>query len=130
MKNKLKNFAKEFREFAIRGRAIDLAVGVVMGAAFSGIINSIVSNIIMPLIGIITLSGDYKHWTLEVLGAKLKFGLLFETLLNFFFIALVIFLIVKFINRIFPKKEETVTKSEEEILSEILAELKKANEKK
>ena len=129
MKNKIQKFLNEFKDFAIRGRALDLAVGVVIGAAFSAIITSIVSSIIMPLIGIITFSGDYKNWILDIFGAKLKFGLLIEAVLNFFFIALILFIMIKFLNKFFPKKKVN-EKSETEILSEILEELKKANEKK
>ena len=87
----------------------------------------------MPLIGIITFSGDYEKWTLEIFDAKLKFGLLFEAIINFVLIAFVIFIMVKFINKISSQKNEKenkVEKNEQKLLSEILSELKELNSKK
>jgi large conductance mechanosensitive channel len=120
-----KGFLKEFKDFAMRGRALDLAVGVVIGAAFSAIVTAIVNYIIMPLISILTFSSDFGDWVLEIGSAKLKYGLLLQAIINFILIAFVIFLMVKFINKIFPKKDDAPAKTETELLEEILEELKK-----
>lgn len=93
---------KEFKEFAMRGNVIDLAVGVIIGAAFGKIINSMVSDVIMPLINPAIPGGDWR--SLEV-GPGVKLGVFMGTVLDFLMIAFVVFLIVKGINRMKRKEE-------------------------
>ncbi|MBT1705409.1 large conductance mechanosensitive channel protein MscL [Chryseosolibacter indicus] len=93
---------KEFKEFAMRGNVIDLAVGVIIGSAFGKIVTSFVNDITMPLINPLIPGGDWR--TMEV-GPGIKIGSFSSTVLDFLIIALVIFLVVRAIN-IFKKKEE------------------------
>lgn len=101
---------REFREFISRGNVIDLAVGVVIGAAFGKIVTSIVEDLIMPPIGRILAGVDFKNLRL-VIGSKvdpdgkvtevaIRYGSFIQTLIEFLIIALVIFLIVKAYNRV------------------------------
>lgn len=96
---------KEFREFISRGNVIDLAVAVVIGAAFTAIINSLVNDIIMPIIGIILGGIDFTSIVIPVGSAKIGLGNFIQAIINFLIIAWVIFLLVKGINRVNRKKE-------------------------
>ena len=93
---------KEFREFAMRGNVIDLAVGLIIGAAFGKIVTSVVNDIIMPILNPAIPGGDWR--TLEV-GPGIKIGSFFGTVLDFLFIAFAVFILVKAMNRL-RKKEE------------------------
>jgi large conductance mechanosensitive channel len=93
---------KEFKEFAMRGNVIDLAVGVIIGAAFGKIVTSFVNDIVMPLLNPLMPGGDWR--TMEV-GPGVKIGSFLATAFDFIVIAFVIFLVVKGINRL-KKKEE------------------------
>ena len=93
---------KEFKEFAMRGNVIDLAVAVIIGAAFGKIVTSLVNDVIMPLLNPVIPGGNWR--TLEV-GPGIKIGSLLGTIIDFIFIAFAVFMIVKTINRL-KKKEE------------------------
>jgi large conductance mechanosensitive channel len=93
---------KEFKEFALRGSVIDLAVGIIIGAAFGKIITSVVNDIIMPLLNPMMPGGDWR--TMEV-GPGIKLGSFLATTLDFLVIALVLFMIVKGINSLKRKEE-------------------------
>jgi large conductance mechanosensitive channel len=93
---------EEFRKFAMRGNVIDLAVGLIIGAAFGKIVTSLVNDIIMPVLNPLIPGGDWR--TIEI-GPGLKIGSFLGTLLDFIFIAFAVFLIVRTINRL-KKKEE------------------------
>ena len=117
-----KGFIGEFKEFALRGNVMDMAVGVVIGAAFTGIINSLVKDIIMPVIGLLT-----ENYNLSALAIKfsennsLTYGMFIQAVINFFLIALVLFVIIKFFNNLRREKKEdgpTIV-TEVEVLSEI-----------
>ena len=95
---------KEFKEFAMRGNVMDLAVGVIIGAAFGKIISSLVDNILMPFIGILLQGADFKSWTVKVGDAELKYGLFIGSVIDFIIIAFVLFLIIKGMNSM-QKKE-------------------------
>ncbi len=99
---------KEFKEFAMKGNAIDLAVGVVIGGAFQKIVNSLVNDIIMPFTAIFTGNIDYSDWKIVVAGgaAEIGIGTFINALINFFVIAFSIFLVLKYINKINKKFEE------------------------
>lgn len=94
---------KEFKQFAMRGNVIDLAVGVIIGGAFGKIVSSFVGDIIMPIINPLIPGGDWK--TIE-LGPGIKLGSFLGTVVDFLIIAFVIFLMVKAMNAA-QKKEET-----------------------
>jgi large conductance mechanosensitive channel len=100
------SFASEFKEFAMRGNVIDLAVGVVIGAAFGKIVSSIVDGIIMPVIGVLTSGNDFGKLAVQI-GTNpkgepvlLKYGVVAQSLVDFIIIALVIFLAIRGINRL------------------------------
>lgn len=99
---------KEFKEFAMKGNALDLAVGVVIGGAFQKIVNSLVNDIIMPFTAIFTGNIDYSQWKIVVAGgaAEIGIGLFVNALINFFIIAFSIFLVLKYINKINKKFEQ------------------------
>ena len=99
---------KEFREFINRGNVMDLAVAVIIGAAFTAIINSIVGDLITPLISLITGGVDYSSMAV-VLGegpnaATLAYGMLIQAVINFILIAVVVFFLIKALNKMTRKK--------------------------
>jgi large conductance mechanosensitive channel len=111
---------KEFREFAFKGDVIDLAVGIVIGAAFGGIVKSFVDNLINPLVGLVgggkaALDGLVIQVTPEV---AIKYGAFLSAFVNFLIVAFAIFLVVKAVNR-FRKAEEATTRECPFCLSEI-----------
>lgn len=101
----MKGFIKEFKEFISRGSVIDLAVAVVIGGAFTKIVNSLVDDIIMPIIGVIIGGINFENLMLTVGTAEIKYGMFIQAVVNFLLIALVIFTSIKAINK-FKKKEE------------------------
>ncbi|MFR9069639.1 MAG: large-conductance mechanosensitive channel protein MscL [Paraclostridium sp.] len=119
----MKKFIKEFKEFAVKGNIIDLAVGVVIGGAFSKIVTSLVNDIIMPVVGILTGGinfSEYKITLKEAFGnlpaVTLNLGNFIQTTVNFFIIAFCIFLFIKAINKMKlsnNKVEASVTKEKE-----------------
>ena len=123
---------KEFKEFAAKGNVIDLAVGVIIGAAFGKIVTSLVENIIMPPIGVLLSGIDFANLSFvikEGVGDKppvvIKYGVFINTILNFLIVAACIFLMVKVINRLKKKEEEEKPKPEIALLTEIRDELRK-----
>jgi large conductance mechanosensitive channel len=121
----------EFKQFAVKGNVIDLAVAVVIGAAFGAIVTSLVNDIVMPPIGMATGGVDFTELKLQLSdpvmegdkvikeGASINYGNFIQTLVNFFIIALAIFSMVKAINAMKRKEEaapETPTPSKEELL--------------
>ncbi|EEU30742.1 large conductance mechanosensitive channel protein [Limosilactobacillus coleohominis 101-4-CHN] len=114
---------KEFKEFISRGNVMDMAVGVIIGAAFTSIVNSLVNNIINPFIGIFVGKIDLSNLTWKVGGATFKFGVFINAVINFLIIAFVVFLLVKMVNKLFPKKladPEPAQPSAEESLAKIV----------
>jgi large conductance mechanosensitive channel len=112
---------KEFREFAVKGNMLDLAIAVVLGAAFGAVIASLVADIFTPLIGMATGGIDFKTKAVNVNGVDIKYGLFITALINFAIVAFCLFLVVKAVNR-FRKKEEAapaVPSNEEVLLGEI-----------
>jgi large conductance mechanosensitive channel len=128
------SFAEEFKAFAFKGNVIDLAVGVVIGAAFGKIIDSLVKNIIMPLIGLI-VPGEhgYLGWKIVVEGKEVPYGLFIGEVVNFLIVALALFLfIVKFVGWITRARQQEAAATtppltrEQELLTEIRDLLKKS----
>ena len=91
---------KEFKEFAMKGNVMDLAVGVVIGAAFQKIVTSLVEDIIMPCISILIGKIDFSDMVLTVGGASIKYGNFITTIVNFLIISFSIFLVVRYINKL------------------------------
>ncbi len=97
---------KEFKEFATRGNIMDLAVGVVIGGAFQAIINSLVSDIIMPAVSIFTGKVDFSDMVFTVGGASIKYGNFITAIVNFLIIAFSIFLVITYLNKLNKKMEQ------------------------
>lgn len=91
---------KEFKEFAMRGNIMDLAIGVVIGGAFQKIVNSLVNDIIMPAISVITGKVDFSDMVFTVGEASIKYGNFITSIVDFLIIAFSIFLVVKYINKL------------------------------
>ncbi len=100
----MKDFIDEFKAFAMKGNVIDLAVAVVIGAAFGKIVASLVENIIMPTIGILMGGVDFTNWSLQVGEANITYGVFIQSIFDFTIIAFVIFMVMRAISR-FKKKE-------------------------
>ncbi len=97
---------KEFKEFAMKGNAIDLAVGVVIGGAFQTIVTSLVNDVIMPFTSILTGNVDYKDWIIEIGTSKIQIGSFITAVINFLIIAFTIFLVLKYMNKLNQKLDE------------------------
>jgi len=111
---KSKGFINEFKTFIMRGNVMDLAVGVIIGGAFQAIINSLVNDVVMPVISLITGGVDFSEWKIMLgegeAAASINYGLFITAVINFLLMALVIFCFIKFMNRLAErvKKEEEV----------------------
>lgn len=125
----MKKFFDEFKKFIERGNVIDLAVGVLIGGAFSKIVSSLVNDLFMPLIGILIGGHDFTNLILKVGDAQIRYGSLIQNIVDFLIIAFCIFIFISIINKFFNKKEEVkeVTKKSDEVvlLEEIRDLLKK-----
>lgn len=105
----MKKFAKEFKEFVSKGNIFDMAVGLIIGSAFTAIVNSLVKDIFSPLITIITGKADMTQLIWNVNGAEIKYGSFLQNVITFLLTAIVLFMLVKGINslrNIGKKKEE------------------------
>lgn len=134
-------FFNQFKEFAVKGNVIDLAVGVIIGAAFGKIVSSFISDVVMPPLGLLVGGVDVKHLSLVLKGATqdangvvveavtLNYGMFIQNVVDFTFIAFVIFVSIKGINSLRGKAEATTEKPEatptEKLLEEIRDLLKK-----
>ncbi len=126
-------FVKEFKEFAIKGNVVDLAVAVVLGAAFGAIVTALTESIIMPLISLVLGSGKgVSGLSFMVRGTVFPYGVLLQSIINFILIALVLFSIIKAMNMLNRSKEEPVVPAaepeytlSEKLLMEIRDNLKK-----
>lgn len=108
------SFIKEFKDFAVRGNVMDMAVGVIIGGAFGKIVSSLVNDIIMPLIGVFTGRIDISSLALTIPASKpdgspviIKYGVFLQTTLDFIIIVLCIFIMVKMINKLKKEKAES-----------------------
>jgi large conductance mechanosensitive channel len=119
--------AKEFREFAVKGNVMDLAVGVIIGAAFGKIVASVVEDVVMPVIGSLMGGLDFSGLAVKVGSATLKYGKFLQTCLDFLIVAVAVFLLVKLINRLKREEEKAAapTPRQEVLLEEIRDLLKK-----
>lgn len=126
---------KEFKEFISKGNVVNLAVGVVIGTAFSKIVSSLVDNIIMPLVGIIIGGIDFSGLSIKVADAQIKYGIFLQNVVDFLIVAFCIFICIKAVNKLLhkeeKKKETKPVKSNEVILLEEIRDLlKKKSSKK
>lgn len=104
---------KEFKEFALRGNVLDLAVGVIIGGAFQKLVTSLTTNLISPILGCFT-EVDFSGWALKIGNLNLTYGAFITDVINFIIMAFIVFLIVKFMNKLsnLGKKEEPVVEAE------------------
>ena len=123
----MKKFMEEFKQFIARGNVMDMAVGVIIGGAFSSITTSLINDIIMPLLGIFTSSISFAELSVTVGSAVITSGNFIQAILNFQIMALVVFCMIKALNSFHRKKEETPAEEpappepspEEKLLTEI-----------
>jgi len=119
---------KEFREFAVKGNVVDLAVGVIIGAAFGKIVTSVVNDLVMPMVGILIGGWDFKGLIWQIGDAKIQYGNFLQNIVDFVIIAWAIFVAVKVINRLRRKDEEkppAATPPRQEMLLEEIRDLLK-----
>ena len=144
----MKKFLNEFKEFAMRGNVVDMAVGVIIGAAFGKIVTSLVNDIIMPVVGVLTGGTNFSEykWVIkegvtqgtEIITPEVAvtWGAFVQTIVDFLIIAFCIFVAIKFINKLSRKKEPEpepaapAGPTQEELLTEIRDLLRKNIEKK
>lgn len=105
----MKKFLAEFKDFAIRGNVVDMAVGVVIGSSFKGIIDSLVNNVLTPFIGLF-INQDFSLLSVTIGDVQIKYGLFIASIISFLLMAFVVFLLVKMITfaRNFGRKDEPV----------------------
>ena len=124
---------KEFKKFISRGNVVDLAVGVVVGGAFSKIVSSLVDNIIMPLVGIIIGGIDFTKLSVTVFDVEGQFGIFLQNVVDFLIIAFCIFMVVKLVNKVTRKEEKKEevkpAKPNQEVLLEEIRDLLKDKKK-
>jgi large conductance mechanosensitive channel len=119
----MKTFFAEFKKFALRGNVVDLAIGVVIGAAFTAVTNSLVTNIITPPLGLLLGGIDFSKWDVTLGGdAVIHYGLFVQAIFNFLITALALFIFIRFINRLVRlarKEQQEGTQSEEQKSPEV-----------
>ena len=103
---------KEFKEFISRGNVLDMAIGLIMGSAFTAIVTSLVDDLLMPIIAGLTAGVNYEDLVVSIGGATLKIGNLINAIISFIIIAFVLFLIVKSINSLHKKDDAPVEETE------------------
>ena len=120
-------FFKEFKEFAIKGDVMDLAIAVIIGTAFGKIISALVDNILMPVIGSFMGKG-IDTWVTQINGVSVKYGLFIQAIIDFLVVAMVLFVIIKAMNNMKKNKEAAAPagpSSTDSLLMEIRDALKK-----
>ena len=130
------NFMTEFKEFINRGNVLDLAVGVIIGGAFQKIISSLVSDMIMPLVGLIAGGVDFRNLEITIpnlfgqdSAAHIRYGNFLQNMVDFVIIAFCVFLIIKIMNKFISKfkkeEEEKVEPTTDEQILEVLKDIRK-----
>ena len=97
---------KEFKKFIARGNVLDLAVGVIVGGAFSSIVTSLVNNIFTPIIGLVLGGVDFSNLSITFRDTKIMYGAFIQSVIDFLIVAFCLFIVVKFVNRFTKKTEE------------------------
>ncbi|GAA0354617.1 large-conductance mechanosensitive channel protein MscL [Morganella psychrotolerans] len=133
------SFIKEFREFAMRGNVVDMAVGIIIGAAFGKIVSSLVADIIMPPLGLLIGGIDFKQFTVVLREASgsapavlLNYGVFLQTVFDFVIVAFAIFIAIKMLNKLRREQAEVPAEPEappveQQLLTEIRDLLKEQN---
>lgn len=101
---------KEFKQFIARGNVLDLAVGVIVGGAFSSIVTSLVNNIFTPIIGLVLGGVNFSNLSITFRNAQIMYGAFIQSVIDFLIVAFCLFLIVKAVNKLMHKKEKNEKK--------------------
>jgi len=128
----MKKYLSEFKKFIAKGNVVDLAVAVIIGGAFGKIVTSLVNDILMPIIGVILGGLDFTSLSINFRSATINYGMFIQNIVDFLIIAVCIFIFVKFVERLLPKKEvvvETPKKADDIILLEEIRDLLKDKKK-
>jgi large conductance mechanosensitive channel len=125
----------EFKDFAMRGNVIDMATGVIIGAAFGKIVSSLVNDILMPIIGMIIGGLDFKDLAFTIGSAKITYGMFIQNIIDFLIIAFCVFIFIKLFNKLSKKKKDEPAappspSAEEKLLAEIRDLMKEQGENK
>jgi large conductance mechanosensitive channel len=115
----MKGFVDEFKKFISRGNVLDLAVGIVIGLAFTAVINSFVDDILNAIIGAIVGKPNFNDLTLDIGDGVIRYGRFITEVVNFVIIAFALFLVVKAFNTLRAKEEKAPEKTEKDVLVEI-----------
>lgn len=132
----IKKNIEEFKKFIARGNVIDLAVGVIIGGAFSSIVTSLVNNILTPILGLVLGGADFSNLAITFRNTRIEYGAFIQSVIDFLIVAICIFALVKFINKLMhlKKKEEAnvhvLKRSDEVVLLEEIRDLLKEDKKK
>lgn len=104
----MSKFVQEFKQFAMKGNVVDMAVGIIIGGAFGKIVSSLVADLLMPLVGALVGGVNFTDWQWTIVGVTLNYGNFIQVLIDFIIIAFCVFLLIKGINRLnsLKKKEE------------------------
>lgn len=116
----MKKILEEFKIFIMRGNVLELAVGVVMGGAFSKIVSSLVNDIMMPIIGVIIGGIDFSDLSITFKNAKIMYGLFIQNIIDFLIISLCVFMFVKLVNKLIHIKEKQKEEKQQLPSEEIL----------
>ena len=103
---------KEFKKFIARGNVLDLAIGVIVGGAFSSIVTSLVNNIFTPIIGLILGGVDFSNLSITFRDTQIMYGAFIQSVIDFLIVAFCLFLVVKVVNRVTAKKEKKEEKKD------------------
>jgi large conductance mechanosensitive channel len=122
------SFIKEFKEFAMKGNVMDLAIGLVLGGAFGAIVTSAVDNLLMPIVGALTGGHDISSLSAKVGGVDLRYGAFLQAVITFIIIALFLFMVVKGLNKM-KKAEPPAPPAEPSSTDKLLAEIRDALKK-
>ena len=117
-------FVKEFKEFAMKGNVMDMAVGVIIGGAFGKIVTSLVDDVLMPIIGMITGGVDFNGLVAKVGDATVKYGTFIQNIIDFLIIALCIFCMIKAVNKMKKQEEPAPEAPAGPTTEELLADIK------
>ena len=117
-------FVKEFKEFAMKGNVMDMAVGVIIGGAFGKIVTSLVDDVLMPIIGMLTGGVDFNGLVAKVGDATVKYGTFIQNIIDFLIIALCIFCMIKAMNKLKKQEEPAPEAPAGPATEELLADIK------
>lgn len=108
----MKKFLREFKDFAMRGSVIDLTVGVIIGGAFQKIVNSLVKDVISPILGLFAKT-NFENWSINAFGVSIRYGAFITEVINFIIMAFVIFVLVKALNGLAKLRPDTSSEEKE-----------------